>query len=474
MDVSSTFVAPISAALAVAIATGCGRREELHACNIDDRTCQEDVYYAVIRARGDGFDPFDGVPPIRNLTKEQYRRELFPERSLPDDTTDPPVRPTIDPWDVSLQQLGLLRRMVSAEDASGEDFALKVAAFYTWATQTVTVVVDPELCPDDRNLRWETTLLAHELVHALQDNESNLTVSDGTVDGDFASSTLIEGEARMYEYLLGAEIDEVSPQALDWEHQFEIEVDGERAAVAVGTSRFFSVWTYAYPLGSSVFMQRWLQGGNAAVRDLSRHAPRRSVDYMAAHAGAEVTPAPALTCQPAAPSPAFDLTHLQRLGALQLHAFLMGTEEPPNAAETGESAEPVVDDVGMKTEHAAAPGTGCGAAAAPPPREPRAEEIAAAAAAKARAEALLAREPDAWRTALEWRDDQLFIYFDPDGQSVALTWRVRFASQAAAERTVAAANRLPALRAERRGRDALIVSADPGLPDWPGADECDR
>ena len=142
MDVSSTFVAPISAALAVAIATGCGRREELHACNIDDRTCQEDVYYAVIRARGDGFDPFDGVPPIRNLTKEQYRRELFPERSLPDDTTDPPVRPTIDPWDVSLQQLGLLRRMVSAEDASGEDFALKVAAFYTWATQTVTVVAN--------------------------------------------------------------------------------------------------------------------------------------------------------------------------------------------------------------------------------------------------------------------------------------------------------------------------------------------
>ena len=57
---------------------------------------------------------------------------------------------------------------------------------------------------------------------------------------------------------------------------------------------------------------------------------------------------------------------------------------------------------------------------------------------------------------------------------MALTWRVRFASQAAAERTVAAANRLPALRAERRGRDALIVSADPGLPDWPGADECDR
>jgi hypothetical protein len=159
---------------------------------------------------------------------------------------------------------------------------------------------------------------------------------------------------------------------------------------------------------------------------------------MAAHAGIEVTPAPALACRPTTPAPAFELVHTQRLGALQLHAFLMGAEEP-HEADTGQEVDPTSD-----------------------------------AAAQARAEALLAREPEAWRTALAWRDDQLFIYFDPEGQAVALTWRVRFASQTAAERSVAAANRLPALRAERRDRDALIVATDPGLSDWPGATECDR
>jgi hypothetical protein len=133
-----------------------------------------------------------------------------------------------------------------------------------------------------------------------------------------------------------------------------------------------------------------------------------------------------------APSRAFELVHFQRLGALQLHAFLMGTEEPTD------------------------------------------EEIAASAVAQTRDEVLRAREPDAWRTALEWRDDQLFIYFDPDRQAVALTWRVRFASRAAAEHTVTAANRLPALRAERLDRDALIVSTDMEFADWSGATECDH
>src|SRR5262249_9064928 len=61
-----------------ALSLGCGRREELESCDINQQACQESVYYAVMRARGDGFDPFDGVPPIRTITKKEYEKELFP------------------------------------------------------------------------------------------------------------------------------------------------------------------------------------------------------------------------------------------------------------------------------------------------------------------------------------------------------------------------------------------------------------
>ena len=53
----------IGAALGVA-AFGCGPEDQLVACNIAERQCQEDVYYALLRLRGDGFDPNVEIPPI--------------------------------------------------------------------------------------------------------------------------------------------------------------------------------------------------------------------------------------------------------------------------------------------------------------------------------------------------------------------------------------------------------------------------
>ena len=182
---------PLAIAIS-ALATGCGRREELEGCDINERSCQEDVYYAVVRARGDGFDPFDGVPPIRTITKQQYAEELFPDnppqlnhkdacapaeddedagtdKPPPEDDEDagiddPPPEPKIEPWDVSLQWLGLLQKSVSSGQAQAQNFLVSVAAFYTWDTQTVTIVSDPDICK--RNPRADAVLLAHELVHA--------------------------------------------------------------------------------------------------------------------------------------------------------------------------------------------------------------------------------------------------------------------------------------------------------------------
>jgi hypothetical protein len=405
---------PVAIAISASI-TGCGRRQELETCNINERSCQEDVYYAVVRARGDGFDPFDGVPPIRTITKQQYEKELFPD-GLPkpppadDDDAgvpDPPPETKVEPWDVSLQWLGLLKKSVSSGQAQAQDFLVTVAAFYTWDTQTVTIVTNPDI--PKRNPRYDTVLLAHELVHAFQDNDSDLTLSDGTVDGNWASNAYIEGEARMYEYLIGMEIDDVSPYRVDWSGFFHSDVEGQRTGIVGRTSRLYSTWWFLYSLGTNAIVERWLDGGNASVRYFARHAPSRTIDYLAALEDVEVTPAPPLACRVELPGSTFQYRHYNRLGALNFYAFLLGGQVP---------------------------------------------------------------EAEAWRAAVDWRDDQLFVYFDPEPKTVAMTWRLRFATRATAELTVKAAETLPMLRAERQGNDVVIVGSEESQADWPGAVEC--
>src|SRR5690606_9762026 len=128
-------------ALAGALLLGCGRRAELAPCNIADRTCQEDVYYAVVRLRGDGWDPFDGLPPIRTITLEQYRDELLGDRPREPHQPDPdPEPPPVDPWDVALQWLGLVTRETSSQQASVDNRVRNVAAYYSSADKRVTVI----------------------------------------------------------------------------------------------------------------------------------------------------------------------------------------------------------------------------------------------------------------------------------------------------------------------------------------------
>ena len=127
------------------------------------------------------------------------------------------------------------------------------------------------------------------------------------------------------------------------------------------------------------------------MRYFARHAPSRAIDYLAALEDVEVTPAPPLACRVELPGSTFQYRHYNRLGALNFYAFLLGGQVP---------------------------------------------------------------EADAWRAAVDWRDDQLFVYFDPEPKTVAMTWRLRFATRATAELTVQAAQDLAdaARRAARQRR----------------------
>jgi hypothetical protein len=400
------FLALAASGLLVA---GCGRRAELEACNIARRPCQEDIYYAVMRLRGDGFDPFQGVPPIRTITLAEYKKELLAQDAMAGPTTD--QTPKVDPWSVALQLLGLVTPSTSVAQASIDDRVKNVAAFYSSATRDVTVIDRG----DKHNDASDTTLLAHELVHAFQNSEKSAGAASQTTDGSFADLAMIEGEAVLYEHLAGAELQHVAAEHLDWEGYYGGWADGLRSDMAKQASPFYAVSWFIYPFGADLLTRAWLKGGNAAVRRLGTDFPQHAFDFMASLVHAKTGTAPRIACQIDAPNKTFALAGLDRFGAMQLYAFL-------GVAGLNDGA--------------------------------------------------------AWARALHWRDDALWVYFDDKSEQVALSWRIRMADGASADAVVAAttASReaLPMLKASRDGNDVLLVASDNAdlLDSWTGAQSC--
>ncbi len=390
--------------------TGCGQPTELEACTIANKSCQIDVYYALVRLRGDGYDPFEGLPPIRTVTVDQYAAELTDARPMspPSDSFDPTKKPDpeLDPWDVALSWFGLVSTEESMAMAAIDTRVNNVAAFYSSRTQQVTVIDRGH----ERNDRSDTTLLTHELVHAFQDNEVGLDISDPSSDGSFAGRAFTEGEAVLYEKLAGAEIDDVAPESLLWDDYYTGWLGGLRQNLAQDPSPFYAVSWFAYPLGGALLTRGWLQGGNAAVRQLANEFPQSSLGFLEAFERTSIErAAPPLDCRVAPPEPRFERVGFDRFGAMHLYAFLEAS--------------------GMD-------------------------------------------EQVAFDFAYAWRDDLFYVYFDDARREVAASWRIRQQDETTAEAVVAAAAQRPALRVARMGVDAVIVASDASALGWTGAVDC--
>jgi hypothetical protein len=392
---------------AIGLLAGCGRATELEPCNIASRECQADVYYAIIRLRGDGYDPFDGLPPIRTITVEQYLADLMADQPAPApapaEPEEPPAEPPINPRDVALQWLGLIRPATTMRQAEIENDVNVVAAFYDSSAQRVTVIDRGQ----DRNDFGDTVLLAHELVHAFQDDEVDLAPFDETNDGQFAARARIEGEAKLYEGLVKAELQRIAPEQLGLRERYAAEIATKRGNMPASRSPYYDVSWFAYQLGADMLVRGYFEGGNAAVRSVTADPPRGAVEYLARFTDAPYRAAPAFDCRERAPE-SFARVESNRFGAMQLYGFLTAARLP---------------------------------------------------------------EPEAWSLAREWRDDRLSIYFDADVEQVLLTWRIRLATPAQAERVAEIARTRPELRAAAEGNDVLITGGE--LPaGWPSADDC--
>jgi hypothetical protein len=371
-----TRVSPL-ALVSLALLAGC-RDRELSLCDITQSDCQEDVYYADLRLRDDGYDPFAGIPPIRTIDEAQYRSELESRAAA----APSPAAPW---WDAALALLHLLPSTGDANSNLIDNQVKNTAAYYDQTARKVTIIAHPAKVTDDetrvRNTLRSMDILAHELVHALQDRELDLNTSPTSSDGDFARRALIEGDASLYDYLFYGEAVAqavggrmLRPNPLDYftywrDVDFSDDPKQDGNFASLGPPLLAAYWT-VYPLGGIWLASRWNAGGNDAVRHAYGEAPQRSLDFLLPP-GSTPPPEIDIYCAPAVPNEyrnpedPYGNYGRDRFGAIDLFAYLMAFGVPS------------------------------------------AESLAG---------------------ALLWRNDLIFVYYNPATQKTAVAWRFELAS----------------------------------------------
>jgi hypothetical protein len=321
------------AVLLLCAAAGCNDRN-LATCDITQHACQVDIYYRVLNLRGDGYDPFGGLPPVTVITEDQYRAELEAEAAADAAKNGP------SPWDKGLELLHLTTAPtaptpdggvpIDAGSSNIDDQVKHIYAEYFPETKTIRVIAHDN-SGDEYALAEAMLVLAHELVHALQDRELDLGRENfRTSDEVFAFLAMVEGDARFYEYLFSYDLYRAlkftlkDPDPLHWADD---ELDWDYANFDQLGSPLFAGRILTYSLGAKYEATAYRSGGNAAVRHAYANEPIRTVGFLLyddghtppVGAGNVCTPpyVPALPLDP-------DTAIADQLGSLLFYTFLRG------------------------------------------------------------------------------------------------------------------------------------------------------
>lgn len=383
-------------------------------CDILDEACRQRVFDAVVCARGTSGE----MPEVRTITLDEYRAELLEGG---DEDAGVEDRADEDQWSRGLQLVGLVDDDATVQEAALDNQATNVAGYYEGSTGRITLI-DRDRAEDSDNA---LELLAHELVHALQDQEMGLAeLSERTgrsTDSWYARSCLVEGEATLYEDLAMALLKGRAVDPGYWDVNFDWYLKSARGDVAIAPSPYSALWQLAYPVGGRFLTDAWLHGGNHAVQSIYWAVPQAAIYWMHGYTavrereGQLVEP---LACNIAAAPDGYARKPSASLGAFTVYAALARV-----------------------------------------PDSTRIPQIAAA-----------------WQYALQWRQDSLTVFTNDEG-AVAVSWRIRFADnttardvelELSADRGFWSARNLFA-----RGAEVEILAAEAGaavLDNWNGTD----
>jgi hypothetical protein len=343
--------------LAVASSLGCNDlcgSERLPTCNVRDPGCRPQVQAIVECLRGRTSSE---LPPVTIITPATFEERLR-------EGSDPMMMGTLE-FGRALTLLGMLEPGLDLREASIASSLASVQAFYSSEEKAIYVI---ERAMDGSSIESVSTL-AHELVHAAQDEESDLgALLDATRTHEelFRLRGVVEGEAMFYTleavaWHEGVALDELDPVGF-WDAQLAqlwVTLDSSPSPYLVVYGLF------PYLLGGRWASVRWQQGGDELVRASVSTPPESAAWLLMDPQRPGVMPPPRASAVCAAPPAPVDFVPSgdDEMGAPFVYGFLRRS--------------------GMT--HAVA-----------------------------------------LDLALRWRRDDLHVYAAPDGR-VALAWRLVFA-----------------------------------------------
>jgi hypothetical protein len=285
-------------------------------CDIRDADCQAAIAAIVACYR----ESDASMPEVRVLDEAEYEAELAMQLS----GGDVLARLRIERWLRGLGTLGLAPA-TSTPDERADETARLIGAQYSHQAKHITVV-DRGGAMDDMDT---VALLAHEMVHAQQDEARDLTTwyEQYATDEDvyLAASSVVEGEATLYSMMLAMALYGRDVDSLDWSEVFATyqeeayaSADADRYPYLTARSRFF------YAFGGGYVAKAWVADGRDGI-DALFDAPPRSIHAVlfgasdAQQAAADTLRAIALPT----PSPDYAPVNYTPLGAFLVRAFLV-------------------------------------------------------------------------------------------------------------------------------------------------------
>jgi hypothetical protein len=228
------------------------------------------------------------------------------------------------PWPTNVRGRALgvfgLRRERDPSDRS-----FRPAGYYRGIRDGITLIDYGR--PGDSSESQRT--LAHEFVHAYQDQQFGISSSFGfgaSSDSGLMMRCLIEGEARVYEMLASGLVTGAAPEAASMREAFASDLARAQMIVATEGSPEDDLPLISYGLGGSYLLRVWLEGGSPALRAQFDAPPVTSVRWMRDIADRSdarwESSGRNLACATAHAPDGYRLFSTDSLGALRLFAFL--------------------------------------------------------------------------------------------------------------------------------------------------------
>lgn len=302
-------------------------------CDIRDLDCQERIRRTVGCLRGATVSE---LPPVRVVDVDGL------EEILRDGTMMTPPMPSM-PSPVE-QAYVLLRLLPPSEDGASEvqlsELLETVGALYRPEEREV-VVVDRGQPADSRA---SVMLLAHELVHAAQDEESDLDAllrEVASTEEDFVLRSRVEGEATLLQVMLSAWIQGFDVEDIDWSgfvESYQLQV--QRELDVTDAPGLWASLSAPYFYGTRWQLGRFQDGGVGRVRRTLREPPPESSAELMVNPLDRLRSAArgSVECEPDPGPSGLTLVSVDELGPAMLYAALRPDQWNRNQARAAARA----------------------------------------------------------------------------------------------------------------------------------------